>query len=123
MMWIPLSWTPTLRFDFSSILMILSFPREAVGVPFDMDDADSRRGSGCCDAHGLAESVAADFHHAEAVHLANAGSGGVNKKQILLDHFADFRFGEVVALDFGIEGTAHVRGSDHRLILVARDVG
>ena len=65
-----------------------------------MPDFAERDGSG--DAHGLAKSVAADFHHAEAVDLADARCRSVSmKQQVLLDHFADFGFDQVVPLDFG----------------------
>ena len=71
-----------------------------------MPDFAQRRGRG--DAHRLAERVAADFQHAQAVHLADAAAGRVDEQQILLDHLADFRFDQVVPLDLGVEGCAHV---------------
>ena len=82
----------------------------------------SRR-SGSGDAHGLAEGVAADFEDAEAVHLPDAASIGIDEEQILLDHLADFRFREVVPFDLRVERFADVCSGDYVSATAFRDIG
>ena len=62
------------------------------------------------DAHRLAERVAADFHHAQAVDLADAAAGRVDEDEVLLDHLANFRFEQIVPVDFRVQRQAHVPG-------------
>jgi hypothetical protein len=54
---------------------------------------------------GLPKRVSARFENAQAVHLAGAVAGGVNEQHAFIDQVANLRFGEIVALDFCIQGT------------------
>ena len=94
-----------------------------IGFALHVDEANFSECDRRCDAAGFAKSVAADFEHAQAVHLADALAGGVNENQILVNHLLDFCFGQVVAIDFGVERFAHVIRRDHFLPFVACHVG
>ncbi len=71
-----------------------------IGLALNVDQARFSKRCGRGDAHGLAKGVSADFEHAQAIHLADGRAFHIDEQGSFLDHFADARLDQVVALHF-----------------------
>src|SRR5260370_751337 len=61
---------------------------------------------GSSDPHGLTKGIAADFQDAQPVDLAYACAVHIHEQGSFLNHFADARLDEIVALHFRGQGAA-----------------
>src|SRR5689334_22947136 len=102
--------------------LVVEAPAE-VGFTFDVDQAGLAQGRGGGDPHGFAEGVAADFEDAQAVYLAHARTFGVNEQCAFFDHFPNFGFRKVMALDARLTRPANVGIAYQRGAFLASHVG
>src|SRR5579864_544313 len=93
-----------------------------ISLALDVDQPALAECGRRCDAHGLAKRVPADFDDAEPVHLADSRAFAVDQQRAIRDHLADFRFDEVVPLDFGLPRGAEMSCGYRRFRSLPRDV-
>src|SRR6266849_10829752 len=100
------------------------------GLALDVDQTRFSKSRGRSDANGLAERVSADFEDAQSIYLADASPFDIHQQRTFLDHFADARLDQVVALHFRRQGAADVGranngfpGSGRIVMRFARQVG
>src|SRR5882757_11513039 len=84
-----------------------------IGFTLDIDQSRFAESRGRSDPHGLTKGIATDFQDTQPVNLAYACAVHIHEQGSFLDHFADARLDQVVALHFRGQGTAHMRRADH----------
>src|SRR5260370_5462898 len=84
-----------------------------IGFTLDIDQSRFAESRGRSDPHGLTKGIAAGVQDAQPVDLAYACAVHIHEPGSVLNHFAEARLDEVVALHFPGQAPTHIRRPDH----------